>query len=451
MFRLDDGDFDEAKRILRDLIRFDTSNPPGAERPAIDYLQQLLEADGFECQIIEPAPGRANLVTRLRGDGSSGEGPLLLSCHLDVVPANPEKWTHPPFEGVEAGGCIWGRGAIDMKGFAVMGLTVLRQLKRGGARLTRDVIFVALADEEEGCDLGSAYLVEHHPDLIRASHVINEVGGFDIWLRGKQFYFVQVAERGIAWLRIRVRGETGHSARPCPDSAAARAALIVQKLATARLPHHVSEPARRFLDRMAEHVGFAEKLVLKGLRSPTLGPWLLHNLVPKGDQRTALQATLSNTVNPTRIRAGDRINVVPEEVLIDVDGRVVPGSSTQQLLAEVRALIDEESDVEIEIEVLREHPPSVTEPDEVYREIEAVLAARSPEAVVLPYLIFGFTDSHNYAKLGATCYGFYPVQLGPGIEFAKLFHGVDERIPVEGFRFGIETLFDLVERIATRP
>ena len=443
MFTIDDAAFEDSKRILRDLLRIDTTNPPGNERPAIDYIQQLLTAEGFQCELIESAPGRANLVARLSGKGT--EKPLLLNAHVDVVPAKAEDWTHPPFDAVEADGCIWGRGAIDMKGFAVMALTVLRQLKRNGVALKRDIIFAAVADEEEGCEFGSAYLVENHPDLVRAEYVINEVGGFPVHVRGKRMFMVQVAEKGIAWLRIRVKGEPGHGACPNPDGAAAKAGEIVAKLAKARLPHHLSRSSLRFLRTMAKHASFTDSIGLKLLQSPKLGPWVLHNLVPAGEERRVLQANLSNTVNPTIVRGGEKINVSPSEIVIEVDGRVVPGSSTQQLLEEVRAILGDE----IEIEVLRDFPPTEFEPDAMYDQIQAVLNERCPDDPVIPYPIMGFTDSHNYAKLGATCFGFYPVILPPELNFAKMFHGVDERIPIDGFRFGIDALYDLVERVAS--
>ena len=308
------------------------------------------------------------------------------------------------------------------------------------------MIFAAVADEEEGCENGSAYLVEHHPDLIRASHVINEVGGFSIDVRGKRMFMVQVAERGIAWLRIRVRGNPGHGAVPNPDSAAAKAGKIVEKLAKSRLPHHFSKSSRRFLKELAKHSSLGDRIGLKLLQNRLLGPWVLHNLVPK-DKRFVLQANLSNTVNPNVVRGGDKINVTPEEVVIDVDGRVVPGSSTEELIVEIQKLIGDEP----EIEILQSKPPTEFEPDAFFDQIEAVLNERCPGDPVIPYPVIGFTDSRNYARLGATCFGFYPLLLPPELDFAKMFHGVDERIPVDGFKFGIETLYDLVERVAVEP
>jgi len=444
MFQLDDATFQESKDILKSLLRINTSNPPGNERPAVDLLQGILEKDGFDTMVLEPAPQRANLVSRLKGDGS--EKPLLLSSHLDVVPADPSKWKHPPFDGVEAEGCIWGRGAIDMKGFAIMALMVYRLLKRNGVQLKRDIIFASVANEETDCTYGSAYLVDEHPELIRAEYVINEVGGFNIKLQGRRFYLVQVAERGIARLRITVQGEPGHSARPTPDTAMAKAAKILTKLSKARLPHHVSPPMREFLLAKAKYANPIEKLVLHGLTNPTIGPLLLHSVVPAGHVRNALKANLSNTVCPTIVNAGSAINVVPSEVVIQVDGRTSPSSNGNELLEEVRQLLGPEPKIEL---VHEETPAAFTSETPYFEAIRDVLKARDPEGEVLPYLVFGATDSRNYARLGSICYGFYPLQLPDDLDFSAMFHGHNERIPTDGFRFGIETLYDLVLKLAT--
>jgi acetylornithine deacetylase/succinyl-diaminopimelate desuccinylase-like protein len=441
---LSEAEFQEAKSLLQAFLRIDNSNPPGNERSAAELLLAALRQDDIRATWLEPAPGRANLISRLQGDGSAA--PLLLSCHLDTVPVDSARWTHPPFAAVEQDGFIWGRGAIDMKGFAIMALTVFRRLRRSGVRLKRDLIFAAVADEERECEFGSAFLVREHPDLIRSEYCINEVGGFSIDLHGTRCYLIQIAERGLARLRIRVPGPPAHGAKPCPDGSVARAARVLDQLTKARLPHHWNEPAGHFLGGMIRLSTPIEKAVLSGLRHPKLGRFLLHHIVPPGEKRLALQSILSNTVNPTVIRAGEAINVVPSEVVIDVDGRVVPGSSAAELMAETRAIIGPEPSIEL----LHEEPPTSFSPDTpVFAEMQRVLQEMDPGAAVLPYPIFGATDSRNYAKLGTICYGFYPLPLPPDIQFSSLFHGDDERIPVEGFRFGIEALEELVLRVAT--
>ncbi|MEO0446914.1 MAG: M20/M25/M40 family metallo-hydrolase, partial [Verrucomicrobiota bacterium] len=344
---------EEGVDLLQALIRCDTSNPPGNEAKAVSILEQLLHEDGIPFERIEPERGRANLIARLPGDGT--EEPLLLSSHLDVVPASEEGWTHPPFSGVNADGYIWGRGAIDMKGFAAMAFTLFRQAKREHRRRKRDLIFAAVADEERGCQWGSSYLVEHHPDLVTAEYAINEVGGFSIDVRGQPFFLIQRAERGVAWIRVRFRGKPGHSSLPTPHSALQQAAKAITQLSGAKLPHHPNAPALDFLDAVGAASSPIERMVLRSLHSPALGKWVLHHLFPPGEQRLNTQASLSNSMTPTVIHAGNAVNVVPSEVTMDIDGRIVPGSSLDELLHELRTIIGPDPQVEI----LAHHPPSV--------------------------------------------------------------------------------------------
>jgi acetylornithine deacetylase/succinyl-diaminopimelate desuccinylase-like protein len=441
MFRLSDAELHEAVTTLQELLRIDTTNPPGNERPAADLVARCLDAEAIEPVIVESAPGRASVVGRLRGSGAAR--PVLLSSHLDVVPANTARWRYPPFSGTEAEGCVWGRGALDMKGMTAMGLSVMRLLKRRGVRLPRDVILAAVADEEAGCDYGSRFLVETHRELIDAEYVLNEVGGFSLELGGRRFYPVQVAEKGIAWLRVRVQGEPGHGSLPRPDSCVVDLGRALETLGTRRLGFHPPEVTARFLRTVAGRVRLPEKLVLPALLRPALAGFVLDRLIADPALRATLQASLYNTANPTIVKAGEKINVVPSEAEFEVDGRTLPGQSASDLIAEVRSLLGPR----FEIEVLREADPTVFSADTpMFRAIERTLAERDPEGIVVPYMISGFTDAKSYQRLGAVCYGFYPMRLPSDLKFARMFHGDDERIPVEAFRFGIETLFDLVLR-----
>ncbi len=441
MFQLSDEEFREATALLQDLIRFDTSNPPGNELPAAQYVAGVLEAEGIVPELVEAEPGRASVVGRLRGEG--GARPLLLSSHLDVVPAVEGEWTHPPFSAVEAEGCIWGRGTVDMKGMTAMGLTVMRLLARKGYSLDRDIILAAVADEEAGCTHGSAHLVQHRRELIDAEYVINEVGGFTLEVKGKRFYPIQVGEKGIAWLRLCFRGTPGHGSLPAPESCVARLADAAGKLARSRLPIHPTEVAREFIGEMGRELGFPESLVMPLLSTPGRGGFVLDHLVKNPEQKASLQATLCNTVNPTIIRAGSKINVVPGEAVLELDGRLLPGRTASDLVAEVQGVIGRD----FEIEVIREASGAVHSwKTPLFESIRDVIKERDPDGVVLPYLVPGFTDSRCYAETGATCYGFYPLRLPEGMVFSRLFHGTDERIPLESFRFGIEALYDVVTR-----
>ncbi|MEM8953413.1 MAG: M20/M25/M40 family metallo-hydrolase [Verrucomicrobiota bacterium] len=443
MLHLSEEEFLEAVETLRGLLRIDTTNPPGIERPAADFVASVLAEDGIESRIIESSPGRANLVARLSGNGEAR--PLMLTSHLDVVPARAEDWRCDPFSGDEADGCIWGRGAIDMKGMTAMGIAVIRRLKRSGLRLKRDVILAAVADEEAGCAAGSRYMVREHADLIDAEYVVNEVGGFTLTIAGKRFYPIQVAEKGVAWLRVRATGEAGHSSLPAPDSCLGRLGEAMHRLAKTRLPIHVTDAAAGFVQGVAAQMSMPTRMVMEGLLRPGKVGEMLDVFIQNPEQKAVFHALLSNTANPTMVRGGMKINVLPGEAEFEVDGRLLPGQTAADLVREVEEVIGRG----FEIEVMREAPATVFSWRTPYFEsIREVLAARDPEGIVVPYMAPGFTDSSEYGKTGAICYGFYPLRLPEGIVFSKLFHGVDERIPLSSFRFGIETLYDLAEIMA---
>ena len=430
---------------LRSLIRFDTTNPPGNERPAAEFIASILREAGFTPELVGPDSERPNLLARLSADPDNRKHrPLVLSCHLDVVPADPERWTHPPFSGVEADGCIWGRGAIDMKGFAVMALTTILRLKSDNIPIDRDIIFAAVADEEAGTEFGSRWLVENRPDILGddPEYVINEVGGFTLHQHGKRFYPVQVAEKGVAWLRMSVGGKPGHSSLPQSENAIARLGEAAAKLSRARLPWHVSDPARTFITGIAAHAGFGAKAFCERLLlNPTLGPKLMKLVVPKNRQPN-FEALLRNTATPTVFSAGTKINVSPSLATLDLDGRLAPGQTADDLIREIKSVI---ADDDFEFEIFQEFPAvQFNSETPLFEKIREVMAERDPEGIVVPSMIPGFTDSQNYARLGADCYGFYPLKLDPELDFAAMFHGDDERIPIDGFKWGIETLFDTV-------
>ena len=432
----------EALGFLKDLIRIDTTNPPGNERPAADYVAGVLARDGIESTILESQPTRASLVARLRGNGK--RQPLLLNAHLDVVPADVEHWTHPPFAAEEADGFIWGRGTLDMKNMAAMSLAVMLQLKRQGVALDRDVIFAAVADEEAGSNLGALFLSEKHPDLVRAEYVLGEVGGHTFHVGGQRLYPVQVSEKGIGWFEMTARGEPGHGSMPHPKNAVVRLARAVQALADHRLPLHSTPVVEGFLDAMSALAPFPQGWILPLLLSPTLSSPLL-DLITRVDVNTAigLNAMLRNTANPTMLAAGRTVNVIPSSAKVTVDGRVIPGQSVESFLREVLEVVGDD----VEIQVLEQHDGTTFDPKtELFETISAVVTDADPGSAVVPYMIPGFTDSFAYARLGATCYGFSPVKLPPGIAFARLYHGHDERVPVEGFGWGVETLYEVVRR-----
>ncbi|MEM1441292.1 MAG: M20/M25/M40 family metallo-hydrolase [Verrucomicrobiota bacterium] len=445
---------EEAVSLLQSLIRIDTTNPPGNEREAISLVSAECQSMGLDPVIVGANDERPNLVARwsaVEGDRVS-DRPLVLSCHLDVVPANETDWTHPPFSGAFEEGCIWGRGAIDMKGFAAMGLAALKRLRKESVAINRDVIFAAVSDEEAGTKLGSSWLVENHPDLLGSNpeYVINEVGGFTVHQKGRRFYPIQVAEKGVAWIRLTVKGKAGHSSLPTKNNPVVHLAKAIEAIGEARLPWHPSDEAKRFISGFAAPEGAAAKNLAPLLAHPKLGPGFLSVAVSDPSRRNSLEAILRNTANPTRVTTSNPINVIPSEASVEIDGRLAPGQTAGDLIAELEAITHVIPGLDAHYEILEESPAVSFSPDtELFRAMTRGLEEADKEAIVVPSIIQGFTDSRNYARLGATCYGFYPLQLPEEIDFASLFHGVDERIPVEGFHWGIDCLTGVLRNFLT--
>ncbi|HEX3596202.1 MAG TPA: M20/M25/M40 family metallo-hydrolase [Polyangiaceae bacterium] len=432
----------EAVEHLKQLIRIDTTNPPGNERAAADYLARTLEAEGIPFDIVESQPGRASIVARLRGTGE--KPPLLLNGHLDVVPADPERWRHPPFAAVEHDGCIWGRGAVDMKNMVAMSLAVLVLLKRSGMTLERDVIFAGVADEEAGSNLGARFLVEKHPELVRAEYVLNEIGGYTLYFGDAVFYPVQVAEKGICWFELSAEGTAAHGSMPRADNAVVRVARAVEALGRVRLPQHNTDVVEGFLRRLAESAPFPQKHAIRMLLEPRVSGPLLDVLSrTDAEQAGAMAAMLRNTASPTMLSAGKKINVIPSTASARVDGRIIPGETIQSFLAEVRRVVGDD----VTVKVLEGREGSVFDAKTpLFDAICRTLERHHPGAVPVPFMIPGFTDSSAYRDLGATCYGFSPVKMPAGMSYTRLYHGDDERIPIAGFAWGLRVLYDLVRQ-----
>ncbi|MGD8607076.1 MAG: M20/M25/M40 family metallo-hydrolase [Myxococcales bacterium] len=427
--------------LCQRLLRIDTTNPPGNELPAAELLAEELRSAGLDPVVLQSAAGRGNVVARLAGTGQLP--PLLLTAHLDVVEAEPSAWQHPPFCGEVHDGCLWGRGAIDMKNMAAMSVAILTRLAREGVKPARDLIFAGVADEEAGCRYGSLWLCDNHPELVRSEFAIGEGGGFNLRVAGKTFFTVQVAEKGVCWVRATARGEPGHGSMPREDSAVVRLSEAVARLGAQGLPRHSSAPVQAFVDALASHLPGPMRPFVKMLGNPTLGPAVL-NLLPDPSVKRAFRALLGNTAAPTVLRAGNKTNVIPSVATAEIDGRILPGQSPDDFLRELREVLGQD----IEIETIHSLPPVITEPKEssLYTVIHEVMAERAPEAPVVPFILQGFTDAKAFTSLGAKWYGFAPVRLPPNLRFADMFHGHDERIPVDGLAWGTETLMQVVRR-----
>jgi acetylornithine deacetylase/succinyl-diaminopimelate desuccinylase-like protein len=439
-FLLDEKEKEEAVTLFQNLLRFDTTNPGGNEKPLIEFCARLLEDTGIPSTILEAEPGRSNLIARLKG---SGEGPsLLLSAHVDVVPAEPEGWRFPPFSGEIHEGWIYGRGAVDMKDFAAMALYVLREIKRRNLNLKGDLVLALVADEEAGGSLGMKWLCEHHYDLLRADYGLTEVGGFPIYLRKNRIVFpIQVAEKGFLWLRAVARGEPGHGSLPHEDQAVKKLLSALSCLTSSPLPFRVTPEVSRFLSELARELG-PQGIVLQLLKNPLLHP-LLIRLIPDRDQRLVFSALLHNTVSVTVLLAGEKTNVIPAGAMAELDGRYLPGVDTQTFLSEIRERTGE--DIEL-IPFAQGAPASVPYPTPLSRTIEEVVAERIPNAQLIPSVTSGFTDAKWLIEKGMIVYGFTPLLLPPGVSFSQLFHGHNERAPITGYLWGIETLGEIVLR-----
>ncbi len=435
----------EALTHFQNILKLKTVNPPGNEILAIEYIARVLTQEGIEFQVLESAPGRANLVARLKSQNPESQ-PLLLSSHVDVVPVDEKKWKYPPFEAQIQEGCVWGRGAIDMKHMAAYCLMALIEAKRKNLHLKRDLIWVAVADEEAGGDHGSKFLAENHPDLIRAEYALNESGAFTIHSGNKRFYPIQIGEKGFVWFKIKAFSEGGHGSMPHGprgSNSIVNLAEVIQKLHKKYLPRHEHPVAESFILSLASGLAFPASLFLKGITKPAYGDLFL-KLLPDREAAKFFIAILHNTACPTMLEGGQKINVIPSEAAVLVDGRVLPGSSREEFLREVRALIG----TQYEIEVMKESAGVETSSDtEAFRTLKKVIEEKDPGSEAIPYIIAGFTDATHYHKLGIKTYGFSPVKLPNDIVFSKLYHNHNERIPLEGFYWGLEALMEAVKRI----
>jgi acetylornithine deacetylase/succinyl-diaminopimelate desuccinylase-like protein len=429
--------------LLQRLIQFDTTNPPGREAPAIGYVDELLRGAGFQTTILARDPNRPNLVTRLKGRGAAP--PLLLYGHLDVVPTTGQAWRHPPFAGAIDDGCVWGRGAVDMKGGLAMMLAALLRARAedGEGALPGDVLLAVLSDEEGGSELGARYLVEEHAALFSGvRYAIGEVGGFTQHVGGRRFYPIAVAEKQRCSLRAVVRGPGGHGALPSRGGTLARLATLLRQLDRRRLPVHVTPLVRHMLTEMTAALPRPAATLLRQLLRPRLADRVLDLL---GERGASFDPLLHNTVNATIVRAGDARNVVPSQAAVELDGRLLPGYGPADLVGELGQVVGPE----VEWEVLRFEPGPGQPNLGLFDTLASILGEADPGGVPLPLLLAGVTDGRFFARLGIQTYGFTPMRLPPDLPFARLFHAADERIPIEALGFGAQAIYRLLQRSTT--
>jgi acetylornithine deacetylase/succinyl-diaminopimelate desuccinylase-like protein len=415
--------------LCQELIRIPSVNfgeGKGDEKAAAEYVAKKLAEVGIASKFYESAPNRVSVVARIEGKNKSLPG-LVINGHIDVVPANAADWSVDPFSGLIKDGCIWGRGAVDMKNMVAMMLAVFRSWARHNYVPERTMVIVFFADEEAGGIYGSRWMAENHPEVFAGcSETISEVGGFSVTLNnGKRTYLIETSQKGIEWMKLTASGVASHGSMINPNNAVTKLANAVAKIGSYKWPQRLTKTNEIFFKKIAELSG---------------KPYDVNNLAPLLDEVGSISrmvgATLHNTANPSMLEAGYKANVVPQNATAVVDGRTLPGYETE-LLATIKELVGPEIQVEslvsdIALEVDFDTPL-------VAKMIEAI-NSEDPEGVVIPYLLSGGTDNKALAKLGITGYGFSPLKLPTDIDFTALFHGIDERVPIDSLHFGARTL-----------
>jgi acetylornithine deacetylase/succinyl-diaminopimelate desuccinylase-like protein len=424
--------------LLQRLIRFDTTNPPGNERACVEFVRDLLDEAGLETTIVARDSERPNLVARVPGAGTAP--PLLLQGHVDVVPTTGQQWSRDPFGGELADGFIHGRGTLDMKGAVAMMVSAVLRVVEQGVRPRGDIVLAVLSDEEAGGDAGALHLVTERPDLLDGvKYAIGEFGGFSLDVGGRRFYPIQVDEKRVCWMRATVRGPGGHASMPIRGGAMAKTAALLRTLDRRRLPVHVTPVVERTIEGIAGELPTPHALVLRRLLDPRLTDRVLGVL---GERGRLFDPVLHNTVSPTIVHGGDKINVVPSEVTIELDARLLPGQTSDDVLAELRALVGD--DVEFEIGRAEPGPP---EPDfGLFDLLAGVLREADPTGTPIPLLLAAVTDGRHFGRLGIQTYGFTPMQLPADFRFTELIHAADERIPAGAVAFGTDAIFRVLER-----
>jgi len=417
----------EVVEICRDLIRIDTTNfgdgsGPG-ERKAAEHVAALLAEVGVESEILESEPGRSSVIARWGGHGAGAtRDPLLLHGHLDVVPADAADWRVHPFSGEIEDGYVWGRGAVDMKDFDAMLLSVVRARQRAGAVPERPTVLCFTADEEAGGHKGAEYLVTQHADLLAdCTEAIGEVGGFSTTIRGRRLYLIEAAEKGMAWMRLTARGNAGHGSMRHPDNAVTRLAAAVARIGQHQWPVRLTPSMQVLLSAVGEIAGVEA--------TPENAEELVEEF---GSAARMLAAVIRHSANPTMLRAGYKVNVVPGEATAHVDGRFLPGYE-DEFFGTLAELLGEGIEVGY---VSHQAALETTFDGALVDAITSSILAEDPEAVVAPYLMSGGTDAKHWRKLGIRSFGFAPLRLPADLDFTALFHGVDERVPVDALQFG---------------
>ncbi|MET0725857.1 MAG: M20/M25/M40 family metallo-hydrolase [Leifsonia sp.] len=428
-----DEELESTARIARDLIRFDTTNHgdgrSNGETEAAQYVADYLRGLGLEPQLFDSAPGRTSVVARVSGRDSSKPA-IVLHGHLDVVPADPANWSVDPFAGVVRDGMLWGRGAVDMKDMDAMILGAVDDILSAGGKPERDVILAFFADEENGGVFGAHWLVDTHPELFDgATEAISEVGGYSTMVADQRAYLLQTGEKALLWVKLVARGRAAHGSRLVPENAVTRLAEAVAAIGRREWPIRLTDTTQQLLDEVAR---------ILGVEPQSIGPDGL--ALATGSASGFIQATLRTTTNPTMLGAGYKHNVIPDRAEAAIDIRTLPGDE-DAVLAAVQEIVGD--DIEIIVthrDIGLENPFG----GPLVERIARIIEEHDPGAIVLPYLLSGGTDNKALSKLGIAGYGFAPLRLPADLDFPAMFHGVDERVPLDALVFGRRVLRDLL-------
>jgi acetylornithine deacetylase/succinyl-diaminopimelate desuccinylase-like protein len=430
---------EEAIALLRHYIQIDTTNPPGNEIKAAQFFKEIFNREGIETKIIESAQGRANIYARLRSAGAKKA--IVLLNHMDVVPADAKLWKEPPFSGVSKDGYIWGRGALDMKGPAIVELMSLISMKRQGVPLKADIIFLGTADEEAGGALGAGFLMEKHPELFEGvGLVLNEGGGIRLGGDGRaRYYTVGVAEKTPLWLRLTATGAPGHGSTPRAELAVNKLVLALNRLIQYQTPVKVLPEVQKFYAAAAVLESGARRSQFADLQAALKDPLFAAEFLKEPRH----SASVRNTVAITGIKGSNKVNVIPAQASANIDVRLLPGEDPTAFIDGLRKVIGDES---IKVEVLLSFPPATSPPHaEAIRAITELARRHDGNIPVLAPLGRGFTDCHFFREKGVPCYGFIPMRGTDGGE--SLVHGIDERVSVENFQWAIRAMLEMVQKL----
>lgn len=435
---------DEAIFHLQHLLRCDTQSPPGNERIAADYIKGALAEEGIDCTFVESAPGRVSVIARIKTEHPTAK-PVMMMGHIDVVTVERDKWDRDPFGGEIADGYIWGRGALDMKGQVAAELAAFLAIKRSGVTLNRDILFVAFADEEAGGIYGADYVWKHHQDLLDAEFAINEGGGDPISIADHLFYPCQVGEKGGTRLKMTVRGEPGHASVPQTNTAMEKLAEAMRRLHEWEPRTQITSSVRLMLEGVADAVGGATAQTIHTLLEQGSPSWAELSKLPWPEsEKPQFRAVTRNTAVPTIIHGGRQINVIPSEVIVEIDGRILPGVEPDAFLKEAQDAIGDIAEISFLYDT-QERGIEADPESSFFESIKETMAGLKPDATVIPTLISGGTDAGLIP--GIKVYGFFPTLPTERIPlYDTLVHGHNERVHIDDLGFGTRFMYDLMMR-----